>query len=192
MIQITDRRETTPALQEFVDTVLPKHRKYFLKENEHANELDFLESLHEIYSIDLSDYIRFRGKDFFDDEIHKNKRIIEYLQKQIVEHITKQSVANKAITGQLLNNEQKVDLNKKVLNLKEAAAYLSISPSYLYKLTHRKTIKFSKPNGKTIYFDREYLESYMLSGMMRSKEEIASEALTYCTLTNGKGGRNGK
>lgn len=173
----------TPKLNKFINEVLPKHRDYFLGQNKDANELDFLESLNEIYSIDLSDYIRIRGKNDFDNEIYRNKRIIEYLRKKIIELRTDQSVENKALTGQLLDNEQKFDLNKKILNVKEAAVYLSISESYLYKLTSRNAIMFSKPNNKKIYFEKAYLEEWMMSGKRKSKEDIEREALSYCTLS---------
>ena len=53
-------------------------------------------------------------------------------------------------------------MEKKVLNFKEACVFLGFSRGYLYKLTSGGTIPYSKPNGKTIYFDREKLEAWML------------------------------
>ena len=44
-------------------------------------------------------------------------------------------------------------LKKEVLNLVEAASYLDISHSHLYKLTSTGTIPCYKPNGKKIYFN---------------------------------------
>jgi excisionase family DNA binding protein len=188
MTQKTIRTEATLALQEFVDKVLPNHRKYYLTQNENADKLDFLESLNEIYTVDLSDYIRIKGNDFFDNEIHKNKRIIEYLRKQIHDCRISRSTSDEINTEKNNAQEQKVDFNKRVLNLKEAASFLGFSTSYIYKMVHRKAIEFSKPNNKTIYFEREYLENWMLSGKRKTKEEIKQKAQSYCTLSKGKGG----
>jgi excisionase family DNA binding protein len=178
-------RLNSPSFKKFVEEVLPKLRAYFLGVNKDANELDFLESLNEIYSVDLSDYVRLTGKDYFDNEVYKSRRIIEYLREKIYQ--LKDDQKPKLKSKDTDQGSQKIDLNKKVLNLKEAAMLLGFSTSYLYKLMHRRAIEFSKPNGKTIYFDREYLETYMLSGKSMSKDEIEREAMSYCTPTEKKG-----
>jgi len=41
----------------------------------------------------------------------------------------------------------KLDVDKPI-NFDEACHYLGVSKSFLYKLTHKRLIKFSKPNGK--------------------------------------------
>ena len=41
----------------------------------------------------------------------------------------------------------------KPLTLVEAAKFLDLSPSHLYKLTSERKIPHFKPNGKKIYFD---------------------------------------
>lgn len=46
---------------------------------------------------------------------------------------------------------------KEVLNSKEAAQFLDISQSNLYKLTSNKEIPYYCPHGKKIYFDRQEL-----------------------------------
>lgn len=50
------------------------------------------------------------------------------------------------------------------LNLVEAAKYLSISQSHLYKLTSQRKIIFHKPNGKYLYFFKEELDEWVRSG----------------------------
>lgn len=47
------------------------------------------------------------------------------------------------------------------LNLVEASEYLSISQSYLYKLTRQKLIPCHKPTGKYLYFFRRELEEWV-------------------------------
>ena len=51
---------------------------------------------------------------------------------------------------------------KSILSAEEAAEYLNLKPSYLYKLTSDKKIKFFKPLGKLIYFRKEDLEDFLL------------------------------
>ena len=47
----------------------------------------------------------------------------------------------------------------KPLTLKEAAEFLDLSQSHLYKLTSERKIPHFKPNGKKIYFDDMSLSS---------------------------------
>ena len=51
-------------------------------------------------------------------------------------------------------NKELAALNKETLNLKEAARYLNVSCSHLYKLTYSKQIPHYKPRGKQVYFER--------------------------------------
>ncbi len=181
-----------PPLDEFIRVVLPRHRDFFLKENESASELDFLESLYEIYSVDLSDYVRINGKDCFDDEVYRNRRIIEYLRQQIEELTNNRLGVNCKKPVKQFNNPLNVDLNKAVLTLEEAAAFVGLSKSTLYKLTSRGAIEFSKPNGKTIYIRKAYLEEWMMSSKPNNRVEIERKALAHCVLKNKRGGNNGK
>jgi excisionase family DNA binding protein len=182
----------TPTLLQFINEVFPKHRDYFLQQNENATELDCLESLNEIYSEELGDYIRIKGMGYFDDEIYKNKRIIEYLRKQIVEFKTNNLTSNSDNLITVHNNSERIDLNKKVLTLEEAAILLGLSKSYLYKLTSRGVLEYSKPNGKTIFIEKEYLENWMLSGKQKTRMDIEKEAMSYCTKSKKKGGNHEK
>lgn len=52
--------------------------------------------------------------------------------------------------------------SKELLSLKEAAEFLGITKSTLYKKTHRKEIPFYKPTGKLIYFLRQDLLNWAL------------------------------
>ena len=52
--------------------------------------------------------------------------------------------------------------NGKPLNVREAACYLDVSQSYLYKLTSRRLIPHFKPAGKRIYFLKTDLRDYLL------------------------------
>ena len=50
---------------------------------------------------------------------------------------------------------------KKCLTLQEAANYLGLQRSVLYKMTSDKTISFYKPNGKIIYFEKDVLDDWV-------------------------------
>lgn len=80
---------------------------------------------------------------------------------------------------QLDRIERTVRTNKNVLSLEEAAEYTGISKSYLYKLTAKNEIPFSKPRGKMIFFSKERLDDWLLATPSKSKEEINREALDY-------------
>lgn len=62
-------------------------------------------------------------------------------------------------------------LTKEVLNFKEALVLLGISSSMLYKLTHKRTIPYYKPNGKLIYFKKSELLKWMLGNRISTTEE---------------------
>lgn len=59
---------------------------------------------------------------------------------------------------------------KEVLTSDEAARYMGISKSYLYKLTMRQQIPHYKPMGKMCYFNRVELESWLQSNRVATDE----------------------
>ena len=67
-------------------------------------------------------------------------------------------------------------LKKEVLNFNEAAIYLEVSHSHLYKLTSTSTIPAYKPNGKKLYFNRHELDEWLLSNRQVPITEVAEEA----------------
>lgn len=69
----------------------------------------------------------------------------------------------------------------RILNFEEACEYLGYKKSYMYKLTHGNILPFSKPNGKTIFFEREKLDKWMLSNSFTSSAEKEAQAATYVT-----------
>ena len=67
----------------------------------------------------------------------------------------------------------------KPLTLKEAAAFLDFSRSYLYRLTSQGRVPCYIPEGKRVYFDRADLVKWLKRNRIRPQEEIAEEAATY-------------
>lgn len=91
--------------------------------------------------------------------------------------------------NQVLTTKQVADLSKKVdaithvfcqakeiLTLEEAAIFLGISKSCLYKMTHNQIIPFYKPNNKLVYFERSELMNWIRSSQVSSISQIESEA----------------
>ena len=75
----------------------------------------------------------------------------------------------------------KLSLNtKEVLTSDEAASYMGVSKSYLYKLTSEMKIPHYKPMGKMVYFNRQELEQWLQSNRVATDEELRQQALDYC------------
>lgn len=73
------------------------------------------------------------------------------------------------------------DINtKEVLTSDEAARYMGISKSYLYKLTARAEIPHYKPMGKMCYFNRAELEAWLQQNRVTTAAEIDEMADSYC------------
>ncbi|HTB99318.1 MAG TPA: helix-turn-helix domain-containing protein [Ferruginibacter sp.] len=70
----------------------------------------------------------------------------------------------------------------KVLTFSQGCQYLGYAKSYVYKLTSAGILPYSKPNGKSIFFDREKLEAWMLSNTSISHEEKQIMAATYVKI----------
>ena len=64
---------------------------------------------------------------------------------------------------------------KEVLTSDEAAAYLGISKSALYKLTMGRKIPFYK-SAKLCYFDRQEIIDWMKSHRVATQEELDAKA----------------
>ena len=79
---------------------------------------------------------------------------------------------------------------KSTLSTTEAATYLGISIDYLYKLMHRRKLRYYKPGGKLAYFTIDDLDLYKTSNPVEpiSKDEaskkdaeLEQKASTYIT-----------
>ena len=65
---------------------------------------------------------------------------------------------------------------KQVLTLEEAALFMGISKSSLYKMTHRHELPFFRPNGKLIYFEKAELLKWMRQNRNMSEAETKEAA----------------
>ena len=77
-------------------------------------------------------------------------------------------------------HKEKDSTNERVLlTTTEAAHYLGVKPSYLYKMMMRRVIPYYKPGGKLCFFSREDLDAWLTSIRIKSQSEIESEAARY-------------
>ncbi len=74
---------------------------------------------------------------------------------------------------------------KEVLTTEEAAKYLGVSKSYLYKLTMRQQIPHYKPMGKMCYFNRQELQEWLQNNRVATVQEIEAQAQSYCAKKKG-------
>ncbi len=65
---------------------------------------------------------------------------------------------------------------KEVLNLEEAACFLGLKKSALYKMTHNMVIPFYRPGGKMVYFEKSELLAWLRQNRVASKANIEEAA----------------
>lgn len=78
--------------------------------------------------------------------------------------------------------ECRPDLSKEIFNLEEAAVFLGMTKSQLYKLTHRRTIPFYKPTGKLVVFVRQELIDWVKASREATTEEIDALAQSHLQI----------
>jgi len=76
--------------------------------------------------------------------------------------------------------------NNRVLTFIQGCQYLGYAKSYVYKLTSSGIIPHSKPNGKSIFFERDKLEAWMLGNPKISNAEKLTQATTYINTRKKK------
>lgn len=80
--------------------------------------------------------------------------------------------------------EKQEVLKKEILTIEEAAGFLDLSTSRLYKMTHNKEIPHYKPGGKKIYLKRQELEQWILNSRIASTNDLDVELESYLSRTN--------
>ena len=72
---------------------------------------------------------------------------------------------------------------KEILNFEEAAMYIGVSKSNLYKMTSLRKIPHYKPAGRYIYFERAELDKWIREGAVKTEEQLNNQANAY-TMNN--------
>lgn len=84
----------------------------------------------------------------------------------------------KELTTHMLFIEKKMYILKEYLTVQEAADYLNLSSSLVYKLTSRHDLPIYKPNGKTIFIRRDDLNRWIARNRVLSQDELDEYAAT--------------
>lgn len=80
-----------------------------------------------------------------------------------------------------------IGTQKEVLTTDEAAKYLGVSKSCLYKWTMGRVIPhYKSPTGKVCYFNRLEIEAWMQSCRVATAEEISQQAQAISIKKGGK------
>jgi excisionase family DNA binding protein len=93
---------------------------------------------------------------------------------------------NETLLLKIESHERRIEImedllrdSKQVLTLEEAALYLGISKSSIYKMTHKHELPFYRPNGKLIYFEKEELLKWMRQNRNMSEAETQQAAVKH-------------
>ncbi len=98
----------------------------------------------------------------------------------------------KALNRRMDAVESILDKAKEVLTLEEAARFLGMAKSTLYKLTHEQAIPYYKPNGKCAFFERSELLKWIRTNRVSSRQEIDERAACLAeSVTTSKPHGNG-
>ncbi|UAB82866.1 helix-turn-helix domain-containing protein [Zunongwangia sp. SCSIO 43204] len=72
-----------------------------------------------------------------------------------------------------------VGSTKEILTVEDLINYTGYKRSYIYKLVHNNVIPFSKPNGKTLFFEKSEIDSWLLQNKSQSESQIEDKAKDY-------------
>jgi len=64
-----------------------------------------------------------------------------------------------------------MNTSKDIMNLTEAAEYLGLKPGYMYRLTAKERIKFTK-KGKLIFFEKRDLDLFLIGRLVPVQSTI--------------------
>lgn len=94
------------------------------------------------------------------------------------------------LTEHLKMIEKYIYVGKEIFTVEEAAAYLGVSTSFIYRLTSGKQITVLRPSGKLLFIDREELLNWVRKFEQLSDEEL--ENLTSRKINERDYSRKGK
>lgn len=77
----------------------------------------------------------------------------------------------------LVNNAS--ELGQEYYNMSQAAIYVGLTVSTLYKLTSKKVISFYKPGGKVILFKKTDLDEWIEKSRISSQSENDTKAKSH-------------
>lgn len=74
--------------------------------------------------------------------------------------------------------QEEQESGDKLMNVVALAEYLSLSPTTIYSMTHRRDVPFYK-KGKRLYFRQSDIDNWINEGRSKTNDEIEKEAMDY-------------
>ena len=74
-----------------------------------------------------------------------------------------------------------VSTAKQILTVEDLINYTGFSRSYIYKLVHKNVISYYKPNGKTLFFQKNEIDEWLLQNKSSSISQLEQKANSYTT-----------
>ena len=68
---------------------------------------------------------------------------------------------------------------KEIMTVKDFAEYTGYSVGYVYQLTHRKKVTFSKPFNGKLFFKKNDVENFIFSKLKKSHDDLEEDALKH-------------
>ena len=72
-----------------------------------------------------------------------------------------------------------VSTAKQILTVEDLINYTGFSRSYIYKLVHNNILTYYKPNGKTLFFQKKEIDSFLLNNKSESNAQTKQRAVDY-------------
>ena len=95
-----------------------------------------------------------------------------------------QTMDPKVLEPRLKKIESLLYVKKEMLTQQEAADYLGVSMSQLYKMTHKCEVPFYKPHGKNNFFDVSELAQWMIRNRVKPTKKQSPEVTDIDPIDN--------
>lgn len=93
------------------------------------------------------------------------------------------------LTKHLAFIERKMYMIKEFLTVQEAADFLNLSKSMIYKLTRERQLPIYKPNGKNVFIHRDDLNNWIKQNRILTQQELDDLAAFRLSALNNKNKR---
>jgi excisionase family DNA binding protein len=136
-----------------------------------TNEIPQANQLDNVHIISLLDRLEAAKK-----VLEKSEDIESTIEKlNNLEYFLRRFGTLKDLATHMLFIERKMYILKEYLTVTEAADYLNLSPSLVYRLTSKHELPIYKPNGKTIFIRRDDLNRWIAKTRVMSDDETKHE-----------------
>lgn len=71
--------------------------------------------------------------------------------------------------------ENQILSTKKVLTLDEFCSYTGFKKSYVYKLTSNRQVPYSSKNGKSLFFEKDLIDNWLLDNPIKTSSQLQKE-----------------